>query len=541
MDVSIQPTYVNDPYIPVTETGILEITRWIIKRHISGILLGPFTDATCPFEDLHFSPLFTVLKPDFAQRVVCHLSYPTWGTSVNDCIPDEAKAVSYISFAQVAKFVYSLGYGAQLWVVDAKEAFYRVPIKKKYWKYMGIKWFGIIFVFTSLHMGLGSACAIYERFADAYVHIMRYQCQNLFISAIGSFFIFHYLDDVFGGHPKIDTAWQQILYVVYYFWALGIPTQWKKVRWPSCRQVILGWEYNTELSTYALPRKKQLAYIGELDNVIREFERPFCKKELEHLNGILEHASVGIYPGKAKTRNIQYAMHLELFHYEDSIILSDIVITDLKWWRMAIMQMNGVPLKWAFSTPDVYHDEYWSDAAVRGERKLIGGMGACSLSGVAYQVQIEHTFAQLVAASRSGLDIKLFEFMALLAFVIVNAHQLRFKNVRLWCDNDTVVWAVSMKRGPLKRRDLHWMVNILCELSVKFHFRFWIEFIKGKENVIADRLSRFKDIYHNHAMSQELEYIPTLHMMNIINDLLMKMLNFKKCPRNYDDPLRVHL
>ena len=434
-----------------------------------------------------------------------------------------------------------MGYDARLWVVDAKEAFYRVPIQRKYWKYMGIKWFGIIFVFTSLQMGLGSACAIYERFADAYVHIMRYQCQHIFIATTGSFFIHHYLDDVFGGHPSSDTAWQQVLYVVYYFWALGIPTQWKKVLFPSWLQVILGWLYNTRLGTFSLPRKKQLAYCGELDNVIREFERPFGKKELEHINGILEHSSFGVYPGKAKTRNIQFAMHLELFNYDDRIILSDIVIADLKWLRMAIMEMNGILLEWIVSDPHVYHDEFWTDAALRGEYRLIGGMGGCSLSGIAYQVQIEQTYANVLHMRRAGVDIKLFEFVALMIIIIYMAPKLKYKNIRLWCDNDTVVWAVSKKRGPLERRDLHWLVNLLCELSVKHRFRFWIEHIEGKENVIADRLSRFKDIYRNNQVDQKFEYLPTLAMVNIANDLFVKMLDFKKCPLNYDDPRRVRL
>ena len=425
--------------------------------------------------------------------------------------------------------------------MDAKEAFYRVPVKSKYWKYMGIKWFGIIFIFTSLQMGLGSACAIYERFADAYVHIMRYQCANLFVASAGSFYIYHYLDDVFGGHPSEEIAWQQVLYVVYWFWALGIPTQWKKVIFPSWLQVTLGWEYNTRQRTYSLPRPKQYAYVNELDNVIREFERPYCKKELEHINGFLEHAAVGVYPMKAKTRNLQYTMHLELFNYEDRIILSDLVITELKWCRMALMEMNGVPLQWAFSNPHDYHDQFWTDASLRGEELMIGGMGGCSLSGLAYQVHNRQTYARVVNSRRSGIDIKIMEFMALLAMVIYMAPQLEYKNIRLWCDNDTVVWAVSKKRGPLERRDLHWMVNLLCEYSVKYKFRFWIEYIKGNENVVADRLSRFKNLYADKQVDQTFKYIPTLSIVNIINTVFVKMLDFKKCPLNYNDPLRVRL
>ena len=47
--------------------------------------------------------------------------------------------------------------------------------------------------------------------------------------------------------------------------------------------------------------------------------------------------------------------------------MSDLVITDLKWCRMALMEMNGVPLEWAFSNPHEYHDQFWTDAILRGE------------------------------------------------------------------------------------------------------------------------------------------------------------------------------
>ena len=251
-----EPTRVRDPYIPTSETEKLEITRWIAKRHASGILLGPFTEKTCPFDDVYYAPIFTVLKPDFVQRIVVHLSYPVWGTSVNDCIEDEAKKVSYIYFVAIAKFVYELGYDARLWVVDAKDAYYRVPVKKKYWKYMGLKWFGLIFIFTSLQMGLGSACAIYQRFADAILYIIKNNSSRLFIGACGQIYIFHYLDDFFGGHPSSYTAWLQLFSVVEWFSRLGIPTQWKKLKFPHWQQVILGWLWIQEQGLFRYQRAK---------------------------------------------------------------------------------------------------------------------------------------------------------------------------------------------------------------------------------------------------------------------------------------------
>ena len=49
----MEPTYVSDPYLPVTDHEVLQITNWICKRHASGILLGPFSEQTCPFDNVH--------------------------------------------------------------------------------------------------------------------------------------------------------------------------------------------------------------------------------------------------------------------------------------------------------------------------------------------------------------------------------------------------------------------------------------------------------------------------------------------------------
>ena len=130
--------------MPKTNEEVLFIIHWIFKRHDNGILLGPFTKENCPFPCVHFSSLFTVPRSDLRARTVCHLSSPRRGVSVNDCISEEAKAVSSIQFKEVAKFVHGLGFDARLWLVDAKDAYYRLPIKKKYWKYMGIKCFDSI-------------------------------------------------------------------------------------------------------------------------------------------------------------------------------------------------------------------------------------------------------------------------------------------------------------------------------------------------------------------------------------------------------------
>ena len=243
-----------------------------------GILLGPFLPDTIPYATIFIAPLWTRIKPNFKRRVVCHLSNPKkWGVSVNDCINPAAKAVQYITFVELCQFVYDLGYDARLWVVDAQDAYYRVPIKEQYWKYMGIKWFGVIFLYTSLQMGLASACQIYQLFADAVLYIIVKTKPKLFWTNKGLRCIEHYLDDFFGGHQDPKIATDQVLAVEKIFADLGIPTQRRKLKFPHWDQIWLGWDFNTRRRDVSVPATRS-SCISHITTCIRERDRGSQKR-----------------------------------------------------------------------------------------------------------------------------------------------------------------------------------------------------------------------------------------------------------------------
>ena len=113
------------------------------------------------------------------------------------------------------------------------------------------------------------------------------------------------------------------------------------------------------------------------------------------------------------------------------------------------------------------------------------------------------------------------------------APKLRYKNVKLFCDNWTTVKSLVKKRGPLNRRDIHFIIDKICMLSIEYRFRFWIEHVLGENNVMADRLSRFKELYKiNNVDPNEFKFIQGEELISIANDAFDTMLNFKKVPKN---------
>ena len=526
-----EPAYYANPSIPTVHSQDIFITNWIVKCHAKGFLLGPFTESNCPFKKLIFAPLFTVLKPDFKQRVVCDLSHGHRDdTSVNNCIKPKAKHVKYMSFREVAQFVHALGPGAYLWIVDAKDAYYRVPIKKKYWRYMAIKWLGVIFVFTSLQMGLASACAIYQAFADAVLYIIKTKGAHLFVTVSGFCFIHHYLDDFFGGHSNKYIATLQCEYVVHIFALLGIPTQWGKVKLPNWKQILLGWLYNTRAGTVSVPPDKVDAYCDACTNLIRSAGAT-GKKQLEHVKGCLQWASPAVYPGKIRLRNLEHALHLECYDYDSKIVLSRQVINDLKWWKFALKYMNGIPLTWVISDPDIFDEYIWTDAST----KL--GQGGCTSLGYAYQFYNHQTIAMAVNNFRAGIDIALFELLALYIMARLRCEDWNYKNIYFYCDNSTAAYGLMNQRAKLSRFDLNYIIRKFAELSAQFHFRFFVKHIPGEENEVADALSRFKSGYRfGDTDISEFQFFPSQRAIDTANNIFKELLNLRIVPRNDDDP-----
>ena len=190
-------------YIPLDASQKEGISKWVEKYHGKKFMAGPFDlNHKFTFGKLFVATLFVVPKPDGSWRPLVHLSYCAPGKmfSINDCLCEYMKTVQYVSFREVLQLVNNAGQGAYIFLVGAEEAYYRVPVRKEDWKFMGIKWAKKYWIFRSLQMGCSSSPKIYTEFADS----VEYICVNknhelFFINNIQQ--LRHYIDDFFGAHP----------------------------------------------------------------------------------------------------------------------------------------------------------------------------------------------------------------------------------------------------------------------------------------------------------------------------------------------------
>ena len=132
----------NTCYIPLSGSEKQGISSWILKGHKKGFISGPFDiDYKFKFGKLFLAPVFVVPKPDGTWRPIVHLSYKKYINqfTINDLLCEYMKTVQYIRFREVVNLVNNAGPGAFIFLIDAQDAYYRVPTHPDDWKFMGIK------------------------------------------------------------------------------------------------------------------------------------------------------------------------------------------------------------------------------------------------------------------------------------------------------------------------------------------------------------------------------------------------------------------
>ena len=332
-------------YINLTNKEKNAITNWFVKGTQKGYICGPFDlDYEFPWP-LHLSPLFVVPKPlKDEYRPIGHLSYKRypWQYSVNDILLDNKKHVKYISFKEIIEMMHNAGKNAYMWTIDAQDAYYRIPIHRSAYKYMGLKWHNKLWLFLSLQMGLASAPLIYTIFGDALIHIVvKNNKKQAYINNKKS--IDHYLDDNFGvGKTKqqSDHMFEQTL---YWLKKLNIPTREHKCSGSNRKQKLLGWILNSIKQWCELPKNKKDKALSRLRALLKN--KKCNKKQMEQLVGILQHIALIIFPGKVFVRRFEILIYKQFANYKDEIVIDQWIIDDIKWWIDILTMEKHVRVK----------------------------------------------------------------------------------------------------------------------------------------------------------------------------------------------------
>ena len=500
-DVYVRPTVdlARDKVrnLPTCLTRKLATTKWIFGNMANHAIWGPFNKDMSDLPEwlkgkLRLSPIGAIKKgmhfllPEHMKkwRVIHHLSHPRGGNSVNSEVLGEWATVQYVQFREVVELVHSLGVGALLWTVDAKDAYLRVPINKSSMQYMGFSWEGMVFVFTCLSFGLASAPRIYTLFADAMLSII---VNNSGVAEWwqwnGAPLVYHYIDDFFGGAP-VGADFEskaQFDAVIFWFIKLGVPTTAEKCVEPTTRIKILGFIYDTIRQMVFIPEGKKDEIQHELEAILAKNQ--VTKERMQSLVGKLRWVSVCLFAGPAFVRRIEFEINKRRPGHHIKVALFS---EDLEWWvEQLAASADGIKFV------DILRKRSNGDVNVWTDASTGDGMGGWNKEGQWFRFKWDDHERQELFPHPQQPDIYWKEMVAIATAAMIWGHQWEGKAVTFWIDNEACVWSLIKKRCAFERTDVMELIRVIAACANKMKFTPYFIHIAGKDNLTADALSRF--------------------------------------------------
>ena len=213
---------------------------------------------------------------------------------------------------------------------DIKNAFGIIPVHANEHSKLLFCYKDQYYFCETLPQGAASSCRIFEQFATALQHIVKFhinKCQ-----------ILHYLDDFLFIASTEQLCMEYLNVFKNICVDIDVPLSPGKTIKPSTSTVILGIELNAQLQCAKLPREKIVSYGVDIKEILNK--RTVTKRTLQSIIGKLSFASA-VVPGRPFLRRLVNLLPQakEQHHY---ITLKQEVKLDLTTWLFFLQQYNGV-------------------------------------------------------------------------------------------------------------------------------------------------------------------------------------------------------
>ena len=451
--------------------------------------------------------LFGVPKPDGSTRHMLNLSdKKIFHYSINDIIDPKLCTVEYAQTTQVVETVRALGKNAWSWAKDLKDGYYNVSVNKNDIHKLGFIFDYKIYIFRRLPMGLSSSPNIFTEFMHFPIWAMKQDRPDLYYKEVHESVInldnfiknadvtkrgstakiatfFYYLDDILGGHPNKEKAWEQFSHSEKVLRLLSLQTKEAKSKPPSQTQKWLGKIYDTKKQWISLPSDKNQKYTTELKLAINS--QSITKRQLLSHIGRIRHMASIYKPLAAFARNLEVWAY-SVKHLSHHIRMSRPLKNDLELaiWGINRAAKYGISFNQFLKPMNIPDITFYTDAS------LNIGLGGYSNQGHWFK----NKWDDIQLHQTDNRDIVWKEVVAIFAFLHSMRHSLNKKVVHIYTDNEACKYMLIKMRAKLKRPDLQLIINETCKICIQFEIIPWIEHIPGKQNIIPDALSRNKPI-----------------------------------------------
>ena len=397
-----------------------------------------------------YSNIFPVIKPDGSARIILNLK------ELNKCI-----AFSHFKMDTIRDVLNLIFPSCFFMTVDFKHAYYSVYVTPNQRKWLRFIWNNEHYQFTSLPQGLTSAPRLFTKLLKpVFTHLRKL---GMLVSC--------YIDDCIFIAASQEDLLQNVTYALRLFDSLGLTVNMSKsVLVPVQVIHFLGVILDSVTMTITLPAEK-VAKIKTLGATLLRRDVSSIQ-DLASFIGQVVFAGIAVPQAPLRYKYLEIVRNMALIrskgNYKATVCL-DAHATDLIAWWVNHLHLQRQSLCSSF--PDF---ELQTDASLSGWGATLG---LAVTSGHWDHVELDH--------------INCLELKAVLLGLKALCKDFRDVHVRLRSDNMTTIACID-RCGSTKISLLDIVAQIFEWASMR-NITISAEYIKGCDNVVADRESRVKN------------------------------------------------
>ena len=423
------------------------------------------------FDAKTYIPIFIKEERD-KYRVINDFSEPKSGTSVNSITPFHVATVELPTTTNLIQFLDNNGQNHWTAKNDGQSFFRQIPLAQDEWCLAVYWWCGLQLIDTRMPWGARRSARIAHYFSLAITHIT-----NKYIPRSLHPYVLNYIDDhIFRGKTRLECLYVHIIYIIVCNY-LRVKLKALKTVLVAQQMIALGFDINLNQGqrTIDIEPYKQQKY----DHNLQQFldTENHTTQQGQKLAGQLEYVAPIKWPLKCYIRALHNAIPHTL-NPQTPLQMTPTLVNSLKAWQRAIKLLNPTKLTQITHPPTQFDLQLVTDSSNLGYGWVSGTHWAF---GAFYPDEVD---------PNDEHNIREREMYPIAVALTTMAPQLQHKHILIWSDNDNAVRALANK--DIRNEESKKIVILICELAMKYNFRYYIRHIKGKANEYADALSRLQ-------------------------------------------------
>ena len=360
---------------------------------------------------------------------------------------------------------------------DFSKGYHHMDIDQEFWKYFGIEWDGVYYVYTTMPFGLSVACWAFTKLTRELRNKWRRMGRRC-----GT-----YLDD--GLHAEGDQTNLKNFVNLHLLPdthnAGFILNMGKSKLEPSQHQEYLGMVINTVQRHFSTSSTRRDKIISLINSVLTN--RKHCSiHSIEVVAGnlISVHWAFGRL-ARLMTMSLYQDINKRSALSKEFVCLSMASIHDLEWWLKCFNQYNGFRPMWQ---PPGFHMTFYTDAAGRNLQNF-GGWAGWTKDMNGRVLIAKGVWSHDLSLEHSTLQELLAIFHVIRSFN--NNKELDGKRIRIKTDNEGVTFIIN--KGGSRDKETHSICKDLLWYCIDHHIHLTATWIPRDLNEFADYFSKHTD------------------------------------------------